>query len=216
LGGFGSGRGVSASAKVLTSSLRCIDIRLWQREGLIRPGLPFFRIWSQGGQPTTQIKVKPSVDHLRVVRRFRSASGITTEGESLISVAWTHCHLGGGRPWFLCPTPGCGRRVAVLYDCGSIACRHCHRLAYPSQRESSSERALRKADRVRRQLNWEPWECSAHGAKPKGMHWKTFRILQTRRAHLMIQALTGANMRLRNTHDFLDGRNRKSSSGQGV
>lgn len=209
MGGFGSGRGVSASAKVLTTSLRCIDIRRWQREGLIRPGLPFSRIWRQDGQPTTQIQVRPSVDRLQIVRQFRSTSCVTTQVESHIDVVWTPCHLGGGRPWFLCPTPGCGRRVAVLYECGSIACRHCHRLAYPSQRESSSERALRKADRVRRQLNWEPWEFSAHGAKPLGMHWRTFRGLQFKRAHLMIQALTGANTRLKNIDDFLDGRTQK-------
>lgn len=54
---------------------------------------------------------------------------------------WTACHLGGQRPWFLCPTRGCGRRIANLYGGAIFACRHCYRLAYPSQRETPDDRA---------------------------------------------------------------------------
>jgi anti-anti-sigma factor len=50
-----------------------------------------------------------------------------------VAIQWTTCHSGGKRPWFVCPAQNCGRRVAILYGGSVFACRHCYRLAYPSQ-----------------------------------------------------------------------------------
>lgn len=206
MGGFSSGRKRSSSAKPLTSNFRGIDIRRWQREGLLRPGFTFTRVWHQHGEPVAEIRVRPLGDRLQVAYTPLLHAGPVSARECIIPVARTTCRLGGARPWFLCPQPGCGRRVAVLYERGGFACRQCLGLAYPSQRESAAERALRKADRVRVRLGWEPWECSAHGARPKGMHARTFRRLQALRACLMIQAMGGANRRLTEVARFLDGR----------
>ena len=65
---------------------------------------------------------------------------------------WTPCNYGGARCWFLCPAAGCGRRVAILYGREILACRHCYKLAYRSQRQSASERSMRRAQVIRMKL----------------------------------------------------------------
>ena len=107
--------------------------------------------------------------------RFCSGGDDWTDEQYPVRLVRTPCHLGGLRPWFLCPARGCGRRVALLYGGGDIfACRHCYKLAYASSREAVSDRALRRADQLRERLGWAPGILNAEGEKPKGMHWRTF------------------------------------------
>jgi hypothetical protein len=54
-----------------------------------------------------------------------------------VGIERTPCHVGGSRPWFICPALGCGRRVAILYGGGIFACRLCFQLAYASAREEA-------------------------------------------------------------------------------
>ncbi len=75
------------------------------------------------------------------------------------------------------PLSGCRRRVAILYGGVIFACRHCYRLAYPSQREADYDRLARRADKTRVRLGWEPDTLNGDGPKPKGMHWQTFERL---------------------------------------
>ena len=166
MGGVGSGRRRSLAARALTSRYRCIAIRRWHREGLLRPGLAFTREWREGNAAVAQLQVTPRRDHLLVdLVAWPMMAGAGLNG-GIIPVAWTPCQLGGRRPWFLCPQAGCGRRVALLYEHGGYACRHCLRLAYPSQKEPAPDRALRKAMRIGQRLGWEPWVCSAEGHRP--------------------------------------------------
>ena len=94
-----------------------------------------------------------------------------------VRLTTTPCKFGGERYWFECPALGCGRRVAILYLGTIPACRHCFRLAYPSQRETEYDRAGRRADRIRERLGWEPGFLNGIGDKPKGMHWRTYERL---------------------------------------
>ncbi|WP_299084369.1 hypothetical protein [uncultured Ruegeria sp.] len=87
------------------------------------------------------------------------------------------CHLGGVRQWFECPARGCGKRVAILYGGQVFACRHCHQLVYPSQRQPKWQRVLEKAARIRTRLDCERVFDGCGLAKPKGMHEKTYRKL---------------------------------------
>src|SRR5262249_18534912 len=63
-----------------------------------------------------------------------------------IKLTWTPCHLGGSRPWFVCPD--CGRRCGVLYYTNflrdHLACRRCLRLIYASTREKPFDRLIRR------------------------------------------------------------------------
>ena len=52
------------------------------------------------------------------------------------------------------------------------------KLAYACQRESDDDRAARRAETIRRRLEWEPGILNGDGRKPKGMHWRTYERLK--------------------------------------
>jgi len=83
----------------------------------------------------------------------------------------------------------------VLYGGTIFACRHCHRLAYDSQRERRDDRLTRRADRIRQRLGWEPGILNGDGGKPKGMHWRTFERLQDKHDAYVQASLAGMMMR---------------------
>lgn len=169
MGGYGSGRGVSG--KRTTSGMWRLDVRWLNREGFLTPGWCSTVNWSRNGQKASSIVIYAHEYHVVLKYRSRTPGGEWEDKEYNVALQWTACHLGGQRPWFLCPC--CGRRVAVLWGGGIYACRHCHNLAYPCQREAPYDRLLRRAFNLRDRLGWD----DDYGPKPKGMHWKTFERL---------------------------------------
>jgi hypothetical protein len=97
-----------------------------------------------------------------------------------VSVVWTRCPFGGSRPWFVCPTPDCGRRVAKLYGGEEFACRHCHGLVYASQRQGPTGRGIRRAQKIRMRLGGTSDLTKPFPQKPRGMHWRTYNRLRER------------------------------------
>jgi hypothetical protein len=86
-----------------------------------------------------------------------------------VELEWTSCNFGGERPWFICPRAGCGRRVAVFYGAGKyLLCRHCYDLRYESQRENTTHRALRRAQKIRERLGVGVNMMEPFPEKPKG------------------------------------------------
>lgn len=109
--------------------------------------------------------------------------------EHTIQLTQTACNYGGVRHWFRCPF--CPRRVGVLYlSGGQCACRHCFKLAYKSERETYHDKQFRKADKLRAQLGWRPGIAYPDGAKPKGMHWKTFNRMKAKH-DFTVQTING-------------------------
>ena len=174
MGGPGSGNHYRWSAGPTTDDYRRIDIRRWSRDKLLKPGSKFGWHWSREGQEVASIRVDVGRSEVTLDYRSRESGGDWEAMRYSVSLATTECHLGGLRQWFLCPARGCGRRVALLYGGKVFACRTCHGLAYPSQNEGPSDRAARRADRIRERLGWECGMLNGHGPKPKGMHWRTF------------------------------------------
>jgi hypothetical protein len=156
-----------------------IDVRMWHRQGLLRPGQTFPYSWSQAGEPRGSISVR--TESSAVVLSFRARDWERAEWKSVnqrVPIAWTVCHLGGHRPWFCCTR--CGRRVAKVFLGGStfFACRHCYGLAYESQLESVRLRRIGKARKIRMKLGGDANVLDDFPQKPKGMHRRTYDRLR--------------------------------------
>ncbi len=177
MGGIGSGRRWHYSAKDTTSDYRSIDVRRWQRDGLLVPHQSFSWQWSRDGKTVASIDVRTEPGRVILTYRHRSRGEDWTDKSYPVYLEWTPCNFGGERAWFRCPAMGCGRRVAILYAGDIFACRRCYQLAYSSQREAVHDRAARRADKIRDRLGWEPGILNGNGWKPKGMHWRTFERL---------------------------------------
>lgn len=194
MGGFGSGRG--QNGKDTTSDMRALDVRRLQRDGLLTPERSFNWQWSIDGEKVADINIR--IESRRVILNYRSRShgGEWQPLEYPVSVEWTPCNLGGQRAWFRCPARGCGRRVAILYGGSVFACRHCHKLAYQCQRETYDDRAMRRAETIRRRLGWEAGIANPEGGKPKGMHWRTFERLSAEHDTFANESWVGMAVRL--------------------
>lgn len=186
MGGFNSG---NHGGKSTTTDMRALDVRKVQREGLLRPGHSFGWSWTRGGETIASINIKVDTGSVTLDYRNRPHGGEWQAINYPVRLAWTACHYGGQRAWWLCPAVGCGRRVAVLYGGAVFACRHCQQLVYKCQRETPDDRATRRADRIRDRLGWDAGILNGAGGKPKGMHWQTFWRLQNRHDKHVTQAL---------------------------
>lgn len=149
--------------------------------------------WSRNGETVASIGMRSEPGRVILMYRHRSVGEDWKDEEYLVYVARTPCNLGGSRAWFICPAAGCGRRVAILYGDGIFACRRCYQLAYASSREDVAGRAMRRADRIRERLNWEPGILNGEGDKPKWMRWRTFERL-TAKHDALVSCSTQAMM----------------------
>lgn len=197
MGGSGSGRHWYWGAKDTTSDYRSIDVRRWKRDGLLDPDQAFGWTWSRNGEEVASIRVRTESNRVILAYRQRRGDDEWKDESYPVYLYRTACNIGGQRPWFLCPASGCGRRVAILYGGAIFACRHCYKLAYPSQRETDYNRMARRADRIREKLGWEPGILNGGGLKPKGMHWSTFEELKTQHDSFVQISLAGMSRAFR-------------------
>jgi len=176
MGGYGSGHHVCRDPKTTTDAVLSIDVRELNRRGSFKPGQSFVLTWTSDGKTLGSINVEVLTRGLAFSHSWRHGDEEPELMHYPVRLEWTRCHLGGKRPWFLCPMPGCGRRVAILYSGQKFACRHCCDLVYQSQREPGYWRPAERAFKIRKRLGWPGglYDC---GPKPKGMHWKTFNRL---------------------------------------
>ena len=194
MGGLGSGRCSFGNAKNVTDSYCSIDIRRWQRDGLLTPNQSFNWEWSINGEKVSSIWVRVESNKIILIYKYQTRGNSWKNQSIAVMLDWSECNFGGERPWFLCPSPGCTRRVAVLHGNRVFACRHCHQLAYSSQKETANDRAARRANKIRHRLGWEQGILnSKEWKKPKGMHWSTFMRLN--REHDAFVSVTLAGMR---------------------
>lgn len=196
MGGIGSGRRWHSGSKETTDNYRILDIRRWQRGGLLEPDRTFGWQWSRNGETIASITVTPVRD--RVILKYRHKRGDEEWKDECypVRIGWTPCHYGGSRAWFICPAQGCSRRVAILYGGAIFACRHCYDLAYPSQRESPDDRAARRADKIRKRLDWKLGILNGNCGKPKSMHQRTYQRLVSEHEAFVEISLAGIAKRL--------------------
>jgi hypothetical protein len=177
MGGAGSGTWHRGNTRTTLDDVTRLDIRWLQREGYVPHGPQTV--------PTTVTESIMLVDNFLVLHNGYGLWG-RQDGQPewhVIELAWTPCHYGGQRPWWLCPQ--CQRRCAVLYVQETrFVCRFCLQLPYGSRQETVWQRRYRKALKIRKRLGvsgnllealW-PWD------KPKGMHWRTWERLSQHEA----------------------------------
>ena len=193
MGGFNSG---NHGGKSCTTDMRTLDVRKLQRDGLLKPERSISLTWSRNGKPEATIEMQVHTDSVKLIYRARPNGKGWQVMNYPVLLAYTACHYGGQRAWWLCPGTGCGRRVAVLYGGSVFACRHCQKIAYKSQRETPDDRATRRADKLRDRLGWQAGILNQAGGKPKGMHWQTFWRMQASHDAHVSQALTGIALKL--------------------
>lgn len=178
MGGIGSGGYERQNVKHTVEEGRALDIRYWQREGLLKPGGRFNVLWGPPGPLTLGVAVRVEEAQVVLAYRYLQDDGSLTPVEYPVALDRTPCPFGGQRTWFRCPTEGCGRRVALLHlGDFRFACRHCQQLAYSSQREDAIERNLRRARTINRKLGGSTDSIYSSPDKPKGMRWRTYEGL---------------------------------------
>ena len=156
---YGAGR---PATHVKAEHCRRIDVRRWQREGILRTRQAGFWQWSDAETGERRAIIGYRSDEFSVALNY------SIDGRDCSQRVWlskTACNYGGERPWFVCPIRG--ERVAVLYlRAGRFACRHCQQIAYESQSDDACARTWRKQAKAEAKLgpNWE---------RPSGMHHKT-------------------------------------------
>jgi hypothetical protein len=128
--------------------------------------------------PTEGVDVVIEADAVVLIRRSLSWGGEFGQRQR-VPITWTPCSLGGRRPWFRCDAyyrgRYCGRRVALLYSGGGpFACRHCRRLAYASQNETPTLRAINRVRKIRMRLGGGFSFAEPFPEKPPRMHWRTY------------------------------------------
>jgi hypothetical protein len=196
MGGSGSGNRWRSGAKSTTEEYRVLDVRRLAQEGVLRPGYRGNWQWTRDGGTVASICFEVEADRIILDYRHRSGGAEWKSERYPVRIERTACHLGGTRPWLICPALRCGRRVAKLYGGGIFACRGCYQLAYTSSRENAGDRASRKAERIRARLCWEPGILNGTGGgKPKWMRWRTFEQLEERHEELANASLLDAARR---------------------
>lgn len=163
-----------------------LDVRLIRPDHLLEYGRRLNWTWHRGDEPTNAIGME--VQHDNVVLEYRVRLDSATEWKNIhqrVPIAWTACHLGGRRAWFICDVSvdgrHCGRRVAKLYRGGDVfACRHCYGLAYASQQQSPVDRSSNQAKSIRLRLGGSQCLFDPFPEKPRGMHWRRYLRLRSR------------------------------------
>lgn len=178
MGGIGSGRyprlGSKSKHLVADQEVLRLDIRELYKDGFFncdaRGTITWFRYGREAGGIRTYFD--PCLTVLRLDYEFGCPPLPVRES---VGLTFTACNFGGDRPWFLCPA--CGRRCAVLWGRGRFLCRQCQRVAYASQNESASSRAIRRIHEIRRKLKVDIAVPVTSIGRPRYMRYDRFRSL---------------------------------------
>jgi hypothetical protein len=188
MGGSGSGKWCRWSKKAVVEGSLRIDVRTWQRQHFLDSTGYFACNWSNsGGETLASISVRSGPTLVVLMYRVQQRGGEWQDVEEPIQIVQTPCNYGGTRPWFICPEPSCGRRIAMLFITErNFRCRRCCKLSYGSQRESSAGRGLRRVQNIRGRLGGGPSLLERFPDKPKGMRWATYDglIAEAQRAQM--------------------------------
>ena len=179
MGGPGSGNHWRWGSRSTCESNTRIELPYLRKRGLLRPGCSGGLSWNRGGEPSGSIRFRTYEGGIDLIYRYRGAGDDDWQDvQEYVPFAYSHQHFGGSRRWFVCLR--CRRKCGVLYGGTHYRCRKCWNLAYQSQHEDSSSRAISKAGKFRKRLGGSECTEDPFPDKPKGMHWRTYERLRAR------------------------------------
>ena len=192
MGGIGSGTHTRWGTRNTVDDMRALPIGKLAQADWLSSGRTCAFVWSCGGRKMAEINVTAAAGVVVLSYKARSNGDEWRDMKYPVQIHRTPCNLGGTRAWFICPAHGCGRRVATLYGGDLFACRHCQRLAYPSENESNRDRTARRADKLRARLQWPEGILNGSGwGRPKHMHRSTYYRLEQKYRQLEAKELAG-------------------------
>lgn len=116
MGGIGSGR--PCSNRLTTECFR-LDIRRLERAKLLQAGWIGTLSLSREGVGEAKVKIRFMEGWLILDRDLGRDLFGPRQSRFHVRIGWTICNYGGSRPWLICPGPGCGRPMTMLYGVGT-------------------------------------------------------------------------------------------------
>lgn len=89
MGGIGSGQHWHYGAKDTTCDYRSVDVRRWNREGLLAPGSAFGWQWSRNGEVVASIQVRAESGRVTLTYRYRQNGGEWKDESYPVQFEWT-------------------------------------------------------------------------------------------------------------------------------
>jgi hypothetical protein len=179
MGGLGSGRRKDRERKTLVSYW-VLDVDQLAKKGCLQPGWFGTCRWIVGNEDVS-LNLRAEAKRVHLSYPVRVGDRDWRDVTDTIPIVHLPCRFGGSRAYFLCPGPcgtDCGRRITKMHLSNRyFLCRHCAKLAYASQFEASWQRALRRANKLKRRLGIDGGIAEPLPDKPKGMWLRTYGCL---------------------------------------
>ena len=185
MGGLGSGQ---STCRRTVESMLDLDVRKLQRKGMLEHNVRSVQSWSSRGELFAQANVIAGSDSINIAYTLTDRLGHKSDVEQHVWLTTTTCNFGGERVWFDCPQ--CARRVAIVYLSKIVACRKCQDVNYQCQRETDSDRTLRRLHKIQDKLlagTYSAFEPPPQ--RPAGMKQRKYNRLVREYAQVQQQAL---------------------------
>jgi hypothetical protein len=178
MGGMGSGG--ANRKRPHFEGFRRINVGYLVKRGLDRPGTYSTHSWHDNWKrPTGSMQVIGGDGFVTLVYSVRNGEDEAWQPiEERVELARVTKPFGGTQTYFRCPR--CSRRVTTLaLGQRYFRCRICVGAAYGSSQESSVDRAMRRANKLKRRLGAEPGLDSWY-TRPKHMRRRAFEAIDAR------------------------------------
>jgi hypothetical protein len=155
-----------------------IDLAWLRRRRMLEPGRISTLTWSIGGERTGAISLAAQTDGVRLLCSLTGRDGTKTSINEFVPFTCTATMFGGRRQWFMCLK--CRRRCRRIFGGRYFRCRKCYGLVYASTREPPHQRAIDRADRLRKRVGGDrgAFDGECFPPKPPRMRWRTYRRLE--------------------------------------
>ena len=169
MGGFGSGRH-SECLRRAVEDMRSVPMSWIEANRVALSKGPQVIAWRAGRSSYGSALITLGGSRVRVSYQARDSEENPWQKVSVFAETMEqHCHFGGVRRWFICPS--CGSRVGTLYVDSDVGCRHCMKLTYWSVQADKMGRLQLKKKKIMNRMGGNDLTA------PRWMHQTTYNRL---------------------------------------